>query len=147
MKVREIMSINAVKIMKGSTLAQAAELAAMSNASGLVVVDSDNNFIGVLSESDLMHILMPKMSEIISSGGDLAASNDLFEDKGKALAKEPIDGYHIVNPISVMPDDEVLNVAATMAVKKTRRLPVVDDGKLVETISRGDVCKAVLCRS
>ena len=147
MKVREIMSINAIKIMKGSTLAEAAELAAMSNASGLVVVDSENNFIGVLSESELMHIVMPKMSEIINTGRDLTASYDLFEEKGKELANDSIDGYLIENPISVASNDEVLNVAATMAVKKMRRLPVVDDGKLVGTISRGDVCKAVLRRT
>lgn len=144
MKVREIMSINAIKIMKGSTLAEAAELAAISNASGLVVVDSENNFIGVLSECDLMDVVMPKMNEIISSGGELKTSFDLFEEKGKELAKEPIDGYLIENPISVEPDDELLGVAATMTMQKTRRLPVVADGKLVGTISRGDICKAVL---
>ncbi len=144
MKVRDIMSINAIKIMKGSTLAEAAELAAMSNASGLVVVDSENNFIGVLSECDLMDIVMPKMNEIIHSGGELKSSFDLFEEKGKELAKESIDGYLIENPITIEPDDEVLGVAATMAMQKMRRLPVVADGKLVGTVSRGDVCKAVL---
>lgn len=147
MKVREIMSINAVRIMKGSTLAEAAELAAMSNASGLVVVDSENNFIGVLSECDLMDAVIPKMSEIIRSGGELKSSHDLFEEKGKDLAKESIDGYLIENPITIKPDDEVLNVAATMAIQKMRRLPVVADGKLVGTVSRGDVCKAVLRRT
>ena len=59
MKVQDIMSINAIRIMQGATLAEAAELAAISNASGMVVVDSENNFKGVLSESDLIEVLLP----------------------------------------------------------------------------------------
>ena len=144
MKVQDIMSINAVRIMQGATLADAAELAAMSNASGLVVVDSDNNFIGILSESDLMHVVLPKMSELLDRGGALSASYDLFEEKGKELADRSIDDFLIEDPITVKPDDEVLTVAATMAIKKMRRVPVVAEGKLVGTISRGDICKAVL---
>ena len=38
MQVRDIMNINAIRILSRSTMAQAAELAAMSNASGLFVV-------------------------------------------------------------------------------------------------------------
>ena len=44
---------------------------------------------------------------------------------------------------TVEPDDDVFGVAATIAMQKMMRLPVVANGKLVGTISRGDVCKAV----
>jgi hypothetical protein len=43
----------------------------MSNASGLFVVDGDNNFIGVLSEGDMMKKAFPDISEIMSSPGGL----------------------------------------------------------------------------
>jgi predicted transcriptional regulator len=144
MKVREIMSINSVRILNTATMAQAADLAAVSNASGLFVVDQENTFIGVLSEGDMMGKVLPEMSEVFAEGGGLRGSYDIFSEKGAKLGGESIDRHLIGDPITLDPDDELLKAAATMAMKKMRRLPVVKNGKLVGTISRGDICKAVL---
>ena len=144
MQVRDIMNINAIRILKGSTMSDAAELAAMSNASGLFVVDEDDNFIGVLSEGDMMKATLPEMSEVMAGGQSLRDSYDLFSEKGGKLGTELIDDHLIPDPISLNPEDPVLKAATTMAVKRMRRLPVVKNGNLVGTVSRGDICKAVL---
>jgi predicted transcriptional regulator len=44
------------------------------------------------------------------------------------------------------PEDEVHKAAATMAAKQIRRLPVIENDKLVGTVSRADVCRAVVSR-
>ena len=144
MKVRDIMSINAVRIFNGTTMAEAAELAAMSNASGLFVVDEENTFIGVLSEGDMMAEVLPEMSEVMERRGNIRDSYDIFAEKGARLAAESIDKHLIADPLTLDPDDEILKAASTMAMKKMRRLPVVKNGMLVDTVSRGDICKAVL---
>ncbi len=144
MKVREIMSINAVRIFSGATMAEAAELAAMSNASGLFVVDEENNFIGVLSEGDMMAMVLPEMSEVMERGGNFRDSYNILAEKGVRLANEAIDTHLIADPLTLDPNDEILKAASTMAMKKMRRLPVVKNGKLVGMVSRGDICKAVL---
>jgi len=144
MKVGDIMSINSIRILSGSTMAEAAELAAMSNASGLFVVDDENNLVGVLSEGDMVHMLLPEMSAVMEKGGSLRSSYDIFSEKGANLGGEPIDDHLIKNPITLSPDTPVLQAASTMVMKKMRRLPVVKDGKLIGTVSRGDICRAII---
>jgi len=143
MKVRDIININSIRITSGSTMAEAAELAAMSNASGLFVVDDENNFIGVLSEGDMMAMVLPDMTEIMASSGGIQDSQEIFTQKGAALGRQKVDDHLVKASITIDPDDNVLKAASTMAIKKMRRLPVVKNGKLLGTISRGDICKAV----
>jgi CBS domain-containing protein len=144
MKVRDVMSINAVRILTGASLRQASEMVAFSGASDLVVVDANNSFVGVLSEGDMMRAVLPKMTEVIEAGGTLADTYQLFEEKGKQLADQPIDPYVIRAPITLSPDDPLQKAAAVMVSKQIRRLPVIQDGKLLGTISRADVCRGVL---
>lgn len=143
MKVSDIMSINPIRILSGSTMAEAAELAAVSNAIGLFVVDDENNFIGVLSEGDMMHLALPEISTVMREGGNLRSSYKIFSEKGASLGSDRIDDYLVKDPITLDPDAPVLLAATTMAMKKMRRLPIVKNGKLIGTISRGDICKAV----
>jgi CBS domain-containing protein len=143
MKIHDVMNINSIRILSGSTMAEAADLAAMSNASGLFVVDDKNNFIGVLSEGDMMQKTLPDMAEIMSSPGGLEDSGYLFSEKGSEIAGDIIDDHMIKKAVTLGPNDPLIKAASTMALKKMRRLPVVEDGKLVGTISRGDICKAV----
>ena len=78
------------------------------------------------------------------SSGTLYESFGLFMDSGHEKASHPIDEIVIRTPIVVTPDNDVVKAAATMASEKINRLPVVEDGKLVGTISRADICHAVL---
>ena len=144
MKIREMMNINPTRIRLGSSVREAADLFAYSNASDLVVVDAHNSLAGVLSEGDVIRAMLPQLSEVMAAGGTLADSYDLFEEKGAALGGQPIDAYVIRNPIVLSPNDEVHKAAGIMAAKQIRRLPVVENGKLVGTVSRADVCRAVL---
>jgi hypothetical protein len=90
--VRDIMNINVTRILIGSTLSQAAEVSALSNAADLVVVDGsstfigvlsegDLTFIGVLSEGDLMRAALPSLSDTLASGEQLSAGYGLLEEK------------------------------------------------------------------
>ena len=144
MEVRDIMNINVIRILSGATIAEAAELAAMSNYSVLFVVDDDNNFIGVLSTSDIMASVLPDITEIMASEGGILDSQEIFSEKAAKLARERIDDHLVKEVITLKPEDNVLKAAATMEVKKMRRLPVVKNGKLLGTISRSIICKAVM---
>lgn len=144
MKVRDIMNINAIRIRAGTPMRQAAEILAATNASDLAVVDDANRFLGVVSEGDIMRAVLPKMTEVIEAGGTLQDTYDMFQEKGRSLAGEAVDAVMIRNAYVLAPTDHVHKAATMMARDIIRRLPVVEDGLLVGTVSRADVCRAAL---
>ena len=71
----------------------------------------------------------------------------IFLQKGKELAKLPILPFVITEPIVLDPQDHVAKAATVMIDRNIRLLPVIKDGKLVGSISRADVCQAVVGNS
>ena len=144
MLVRDVMNRKVARIYEETTMRRAAELASLSQAADLMVVDDQDTFLGVLSEGDLIRAVMPDLDELIAAGGSLKQAFAIFLQTGKDLAHEPIGRLIIRQPITVAPDDELLKVATVMVNKMIRRVPVVDEGRLVGTISRSDVTWGLL---
>jgi CBS domain-containing protein len=145
MRVNNVMNVKVSVISADASMRLAAELLAVTQASDLIVVDEQRNFVGVVSEGDLIRAALPDFNEVVKAGGSLDAARQMFLDNGKNLAHESIRRLIITNPITVAPDEDLLKVATVMMEKMIRRLPVVDQGKFVGSISRADVCWAVLC--
>lgn len=144
MRIGDIMNVNAARIRLGSTMRQAAEVVASTQVSDLMVVDEENNFVGVLSEGDLIRTILPRYEEIMQQGENLSSAFETFVENGKSMADKSIEELVIKDPLSVSPNDPVLRAASTMIARQIRRLPVVDKGKLVGTVARADICRGVL---
>ncbi len=144
MRIRELMTIYPVSIQRNMDLRRAAEIISLADASDLMVIDEERNFVGVLSEGDLIRAILPNFDEVIQAGGTLQDAFMFFVAKGRELANRPIEPLIIKDPITVSPDNEVAEVATILIQKQIRRLPVVQNGKLLGTVSRADVCRAVI---
>jgi CBS domain-containing protein len=144
MKIADIVNTSYARIAPGASLRDAAHALASTQASDLMVVDDAGTFVGVLSEGDLIRAALPRYEEILRDGGSLSDALENFIERGRDLAGKPIDPHVIKNALTVSPDDPLLKAASTMTSKQIRRLPVVGGGKLLGTVSRADICKAVL---
>lgn len=144
MLVRDLMTIYPVAINIHSDLRRAAEIISLADVSDLMVVDDDRHFVGVLSEGDLIRAILPSFDEVLEAGGTLDDAFRFFVRKGHDLASHPIEPLVIENPIVVSPDDDVAQVATILIQKQIRRLPVVKENLLVGTVSRSDICRAVI---
>jgi len=144
MCVKGIMTVRTVRIRLGDTLHRAAEMIALSGIGDLMVIDDDNNFVGVLSVGDVLRAAMPDVDEIRGEGGTLEQAFRLFLRRGSELMYKPIAPLVITNPLVVDPEDHVAKVAVLMIEKNIHRLPVVKDGRLVGTVGRTDICQAVV---
>ena len=143
-RAKGIMTVRAVRIRIGDTLHRAAEIIALSGTGDLMVIDDDNNFVGVLSVGDVLRAAMPDIDEIIEEGGTLEQAFRLFLRRGSELMYQPIEPLIITEPLTVDPDDHVAKVAALMIEKNIHRLPVVKDNRLLGTVGRADICLAVV---
>lgn len=144
MRVKGIMTVRAVRVRLGDSLHRAAELIALSGVGDLMVIDDNNNFVGVLSVGDVLRAAMPDIEEIMEEGGTLEQAFRLFLRKGSELMYKPIEPLVISHPLVVDPDDHVAKVAVLMLQKNIHRLPVVKDGRLIGTVGRTDICQAVV---
>ncbi len=145
MKIADVMNRNLTTITLGSTMREAAEILSHSRASELMVIDDRGEFVGVCAEGDIIRAIMPRFEDIMLSSGTLYETFGLFMEAGNEKADHPIDEVVITRPIQVSSTSDVVKAAASMASEKIHRLPVVDDGELVGTISRADIIHAVLC--
>ena len=144
MRVEAAMSPHPTCIRRHAMLHEAAEIVAFTQATELMVIDDGGSFVGVLSALDILRAAMPGVDEIIAEGGTIETAMDLFVAKGRTLAESPIEPVVVTDPLTVRPDDHI-GVAVTVFIdRKIRMLPVVDDGRLVGTISRADACRAVI---
>ena len=144
LRVKDIMATRTVRIQQDANMYRAAEVVALSRISDLMVVGEDDEFIGVLSEGDILRAALPNMDEITAEGGSLDTAFDIFVKKGKDLSNLPILPFVIKEPITLDPQDHVAKAATVMIDMNIRLLPVIKDGKLVGSISRADVCQAVI---
>jgi predicted transcriptional regulator len=143
-RIKDVMRIPAVQIHKDSDIHHAAEVVAWSGVSDLMVVDDDGKFIGVLSEGDILRTILPDIDEILDEGGTLDDAFRIFMEKGEQLAGMPLAPLIIRDPIVLDPENHIAQAATILVQKKIRLLPVVKEGVLVGTVSRADVCRAVV---
>ena len=143
-QVKDFMTIRPVRIRYNSNIQHAAEIVVLSRVSDLMVVDDDNGFRGVLSEGDILRTALPDIDEILEEGGTLDDAFEIFMRKGEELSALPIAPLIIEEPIVVNPDDHIAKAATVLLNKQIRLLPVVQAGMLVGTISRADVCRAIV---
>ncbi len=144
MLVKGIMDTRVARIRHSASLQHAAEIVALSGVGDLMVVDDKGAFVGVLSEGNILRNALPDFDEILEAGGTLYEAFQLFVRKGRELSDKPITPLVIRSPIVLHPDDHVAKAATVLIERQIRRLPVVHDGQLVGTVSRANICQAVV---
>ncbi|MEQ8616241.1 MAG: CBS domain-containing protein [Lacipirellulaceae bacterium] len=119
-KASEIMSTNLTVIDQNCSVKEAIDTLLEKNISGLPVTDDFGHLVGIVTEFALLAIAY-----------DHKVTNDTIAE------------HMTTNVLSVEADEPVNKVADLCIVHRVRRVPVMDNGKLVGMISRRDVLKAI----
>ncbi|MDD2794786.1 CBS domain-containing protein [Acidocella sp.] len=141
MKVAELMNKNVVSVRPSTAVADAARIMLANRLTGLPVLDDAGKLVGIVSEGDLL-----RRAEIGTDGKQagwlktLLLPSTVAADYVATHARH-VSGVMTHNPVFVTSDAELSEAADLMLRKHIKRLPVLDNGKLVGMISRTDLLR------
>ena len=147
MKISEIMSTEVVSVTPDTKITQAAKLLLERHINGLPVVDEDNNLVGIICQSDLIHqqkkLPLPTVFTLLDGLIPLTSMSHMQKEVEKMAATD-VHKAMTANPTSVTPDTDLEDVAELMVSKNFHTIPVVDQGKLVGIVGKEDVLKTLI---
>ena len=123
--VREAMTASPTVVSSDATVVEAARAMTTENVGSLPVVDQDK-LVGIVTDRDLVTNVLAK---------------DLDPHK------VPVSAVATENPEFVAPEDSLDTALQRMAEKQVRRLPVVEDGRLVGILAQADVAQSAKAES
>jgi CBS domain-containing protein len=143
-RVADVMTRDVVVLHPRDTIHEAAVRLARNGISGAPVLDDEGHVVGIVSESDLIHAVMPRV------GVDRGVSVlDLLSVIGRGRFPKHDAGTRVGDimteiVIELTPETSIWKAASTMERRGVKRLPVVDrTGALVGILSRADLVKAM----
>lgn len=147
MLARDIMTRRVITLQTNATLADATKLLLANHISGVPVLDAAGNIVGMLSEGDLLRRVetaterqRPHWLEILLSSGKLA-------DEYVHAHSRRVEDLMSRNVCSVQSDTSLSAVVELMERRRIKRVPVVDDGRLVGIICRANILQALTALS
>jgi CBS domain-containing protein len=145
-RVREYMTTDVLTVGPDTPVPQIVAVLAGQAISGLPVVDGDR-VVGIVSEGDLVMrekpLHMPAAISFLGEALMIDSPKQIdteFKKHFGATAKD-IMTSHVY---TVAPDAALSAAAQLMVDKDVKRLPVVENGKLVGILTRKDLVRALL---
>lgn len=121
-KVRDYMATRLVTFHANTNVVEAMATFLEQRISGAPVVDDNGQMIGILSEVDLMQVIV----------------QDSYYDESVGIVRD----YMRTEVDTIDPEMDIYTLAEKFVKEHRRRYPVVEHGRLVGQISRRDVLRA-----
>ncbi|OLB02548.1 MAG: CBS domain-containing protein [Nitrospirae bacterium] len=142
MLVHDVMSTGVVMAKKTDTVRSVVVKMLSRNCGAIPVVEDDNRLVGMVTVRDVMLPLYPNYGDYIHDNVRSRDFSEMEEGYPDVLAKK-VEEIMSTNPLTVSPNDPILQAASYMGLKNFRRIPVVEKGKLVGMVSIGDINRAL----
>ncbi len=149
--VREVMTTDVVTFSPDQPVQEALKRLVERDVDGGPVVDGNGRVVGMLSASDLLvqesKLHYPTVISLFGAYLELPSSHRQFEeDLRRAVGATVAEVMH-EDPITCALDATLEDAATLMHSNEVSRVPVLDDGRLVGIVARGDVLRAMVKRN
>lgn len=123
-KISEFMDTSVPTLSPETQIMEAVDFLLRHQVTGAPVVDSNDRLVGIITETDLLKLLTEGI------GGEPAAEATVSE-------------FMTTEVITVPPEVDIYYVAGMFLANRFRRLPVVEEGKIVGAITRYDLLRVI----
>ncbi|WP_124981817.1 CBS domain-containing protein [Nonlabens xiamenensis] len=120
-QVKDYMTRKLITFTPDQGITEVMETLLKQRVTGGPVVDADGNLVGIISDTDLMHVI-----------GDSRYHNMPVGDR-------KVSEYMSSQPATIAQDADIFDAASRFLKTGHRRFPVTENGKLIGQISRMDV--------
>jgi CBS domain-containing protein len=123
---KQLMNTSVITIGKDEDVCEAMRMMALNNITGLPVVDGEGTLVGIVTEKDILVLLC-----------------NCLEDTGMDRAIGRVGEFMTRRVVCFHPEDSLSDIAECLSTNNFRRVPILDNGKLVGIISRRDVIRYI----
>ncbi|MGO4338487.1 CBS domain-containing protein [Labrys sp. KB_33_2] len=143
MRVADVMTRNVVSVTPQATLSQAIDAMVRAHISGLPVIAEDGRLAGILSEGDLL-----RRPELGTEKPRASWFSALFKAGHLAQAYAQTHGRRVddimTRDVVVVDQNERIEEAVLLMEQHgIKRLPVVEDGRVIGLLSRADLVRVL----
>lgn len=145
---RDVMTTDVVTFAPDEPITDAMQKLVDRGVDAGPVVDGGGAVVGMLSTGDLIvqesQLHYPTVINILGGLFELPGSRKRFEHElNQAVAVDVADAMS-PDPVTCGPDDTIEQVATLMHDHDVSRVPVVEEGRLVGIVARGDVLRGLV---
>ena len=123
-KISEYMDRVVPTLRPDTHILEAVDFLLRHKITGAPVVDAGEKLVGIITETDLLGLITEGI-------------------RGEPPAEETVAEYMTTEVISIPPTVDIYYVAGMFLTNKFRRLPVVEDGRVIGAITRYDLLRVV----
>lgn len=143
-----MMTTQVITVRSTDTVRQAVIKMALDGVTGAPVVDNRNHVLGVISQTDILKLILKYQDKLdlgLGNGKLLSQPLDADADsEGISAANREISDLKVSDIMNrsvlyTTPDAEIIEALRMMMKMDVGRLPVLEQGVLVGTVSRSDV--------
>ena len=143
--VSTIMTTDIITMTPDQSVPEAADLLAEHRIGAAPVLDGEGRLVGLLRDEDLMvseaRLHAPSVIEFLGAELVWPPSVHRYEEELRKFAASSVGEVMTTEFEHVASSDSVENAATLMHDKSISHLPVVDNGRLVGIVARGDLIR------
>ena len=143
MRAKDVMVHDVVTARPSMSVAEAIGLLAEHDVSALPVVDDDDRVVGVVSEADLVR--REELDTVKHRPWWLEAitpATTLAEEFAKSHGRR-VEEVMSTQVVSAAEDASLAEIAGLLERHRIKRVPIIEDGKLVGIVSRSNLIQAM----